>query len=185
MEGFPMTQAAVTAAACTALAAALAWMLSGLSKQPVRFPRGEARCCRALAAAQNLGVTIMSVLDDALARFTLFVKNVLNQVKVAKDLNDTQTARLAELQGALDAALADDAADKATIVNLQGQVNDLQSAVADQINAALDSLENPPAVEVEEVPVVVEEVPVVEEAPVVVEESVTGPVEESPSTPVE
>jgi hypothetical protein len=57
--------------------------------------------------------------------------------------------------------------------------------VADQINAALDSLENPPAVEVEEVPVVEEEVPVVEEAPVVVKESVTGPVEESPSTPVE
>lgn len=95
----------------------------------------------------------MSVVDDALARFTAFVQGVLAQVKATKDTNDAQTAKLAELQAALDVAVADDAADKATITALQGEVNSLQESVAAQINAAVDSLEHPPVAGVD-VPVV-------------------------------
>lgn len=162
-----MTEATVTALSCLLLLAALVAGLHALSKAGVPVETGEARCCRVLAAARKLGATPMTVLEDALARFTLFVRNVLNQVKVAKDLNDTQTARLAELQQRLDAALADDAADKATIVDLQGQINDLQSAVADQINATLDSLEHPPAVEEDTAPVDDAAVPAPEVPPAV------------------
>jgi hypothetical protein len=142
-----------------------------LSKSSARPPRSEG-WFHPLAAAQNLGVTLMAALDAALARFTAFVKGVVSQVTAAKDINDAQTVKLTELQVALDAALADDAADKASIANLQGEIANLQSAVADQINAALDSLENPPVEVVEEV-VVEEPVEVVE----VVEEEVVVPVE--------
>lgn len=125
-----------------------------LSKPVVRPSTGEGRRCPFLAAAQKLGATIMSVVDDALARVTSFVTKVLDQVKAAKETNDTQTAKLAELQVALDAAVADDAADKATITALQGEVNSLQDSVAAQINAVVDALENPPvAPVVEDVPV--------------------------------
>ena len=157
---------------CIGLVVVLLVGLHALSKAGVPVVKGEARRCRILATAQTLGVTLMSALDAALARFTAFVSGVLGQVNAAKDINDAQTAKLAELQVALDAALSDDAADKAEIANLQGEVANLQQAVADQINAALDSLENPPVEEAEEV--VVEE-PVVDE--VVVDEVV---VEETP-----
>ena len=139
---------------------------------------------RTFTAAHKLGVTLMSALDEALARFTSFAKNVLDQIKVARDTNDAQTLKLAELQVALDTALADDAADKAAIATLQSEISTLQDAVAAQINAAVDALETVPdpveEVPVEEVPVEevpVEEVPVVEEDEVPVEESTTPPVE--------
>jgi hypothetical protein len=93
----------------------------------------------------NLGGKIMSVIDEAIARFTAFTQGVLDQLKGAKTDNDLQTAKLAELQAALDKALADDNADKATIASLQADVSSLQDKVAAQINAAVDALANPPA----------------------------------------
>lgn len=87
---------------------------------------------------------IVSALDDALARFTAFVKDVVAQLTSAKETNDTQTGKLAELQAALDAALSDDAADKAAIAALQAEISDLQDKVAAQINAVVDSLQNAP-----------------------------------------
>jgi hypothetical protein len=164
---------------------------TSLSKPPVPPRKNEGRC-RLLTAAQSVGVSIMSVVDEALARLTAFVKNALDQLKAARGTNDSQTVKLAELQGALDVALSDDAADKAAITALQVEIATLQDAVAAQINAAVDSLENAP-VEVEAPVEVVEEAPVVEvEAPVeVVEEApvveVEAPVEvDTPvDTPVE
>jgi hypothetical protein len=176
----------------------------GLSKPKVRPGRNESRCCPALTAAQKLGATIMSVVDTALARFSEFVKSVLGKVKDAQESNDVQTAKLAELQAALDAATADDAADDAKIAELQSQVSGLQEEVAAKINAVVDALENPPVEAVEEAPVVEEsdpvveevveevpvvedaEVPVVEEDAVVVEEAVVvDPVEPTVGGPVE
>jgi hypothetical protein len=93
----------------------------------------------------NLGGKIMSVIDEAIARFTAFTQGVLDQLRGAKTDNDLQTAKLAELQAALDRALADDNADKATIASLQADVSSLQDRVAAQINAAVDALANPPA----------------------------------------
>ena len=122
----------------------------------------------------------MSVVDEALARLTTFVKNALDQLKAARGTNDAQTVKLAELQGALDVALADDNADKAAIAALQVEIATLQDSVAAQINAAVDSLENAPAapVEVVEVEVPVEEAPVVEvEVPVEVDTPVDTPVD--------
>jgi hypothetical protein len=135
---------------------------TSLSKPTVPAQKNEGRC-RLLTAAQSVGVSIMSVVDEALARLTTFVKNALDQVRAARDTNDAQTVKLAELQGALDVALADDNADKATIAALQTEIATLQDSVAAQINAAVDSLENAPAAPVVEAPVV--EAPVVE-APV-------------------
>lgn len=113
----------------------------------------------------NLGGKIMSVIDEAIARFTRFTQGVLDQLRGAKDANDAQTAKLAELQAALDAALADDAADKAAIDSLQAEVSSLQDEVAAKINAVVDTLENPPAAEpVVPVEGVAEGVLVVEEA---------------------
>lgn len=146
-----------------------------LSKTPLYFRIGE-------KFFALIGV-IMTALDNALARFTAFARGVLDQLKGAKEANDTQTGKLAELQAALDTALADDAADKATIAALQAEVSTLQDEVAAKINAAVDALENPPVVEepVVEEPVVEE--PVVEEVPVV--EDTTVVVDENGSTPVE
>ena len=146
-----------------------------LSKTPLYFRIGE-------KFFALIGV-IMTALDDALARFTAFARGVLDQLKGAKEANDTQTGKLAELQAALDTALADDAADKATIAALQAEVSTLQDEVAAKINAAVDALENPPVAEepVVEEPVVEE--PVVEEVPVV--EDTTVVVDETGSTPVE
>lgn len=146
----------------TALVLGLVVMLTtlrdhGLSKTTVRPPKSEGRCS-ALTTAQKLGAAIMSAVTAALARFTDFVTGVLDQVKSVRETNDAQTAKLVELQTALDAALADDAADKAAIANLQAEVANLQQEVADQINAAVDALENPPVAEpVEEEEVLVEE----------------------------
>lgn len=181
------------ALSCVGLVAVLLVGLHALSKADVPVITGEARCCRILATAQTLGVTLMAALDAALARFTAFVSGVLGQVTAAKDTNDAQTAKLAELQVALDAALSDDVADKAAITALQVEIANLQDTVAAQINAAVDALESAPApselVVVEEPvfeeapvvdevgPVVEEEVVFVEEVPVVVEEV---PVVESP-----
>lgn len=165
---------------------------TSLSKPSVPPRKNEGRC-RLLTAAQVVGVFIMSVVDEALARLTTFVKNALDQLKAARGTNDAQTVKLAELQGALDVALADDNADKAAIAALQVEVNTLQDSVAAQINAAVDSLENAPVVEVE-VPVdvdtpvdvpadvvvtdpVVEDVSVVEDTPVTVDETGGAPVE--------
>jgi len=144
---------------------------TSLSKPSVPPRRNEGRC-RLLTAAQVLGVFIMSVVDEALARLTTFVKNALDQLRAARDTNDAQTVKLAELQGALDVALADDNADKAAIAALQVEIATLQDSVAAKINAAVDSLENAPVVEV------VEEAPVVEvEVPVEVDTPVDTPVE--------
>lgn len=199
---------------CGALAAWLVLLLPtlrspGLSKPEVRPRKDEARTLfRAVAdTAAILGVHLMSALDDALARFTTFVKDVVAQLKVTRDTNDTQTGKLAELQAALDVALSDDAADKAAITALQVEIATLQDTVAAQINAAVDALESAPTpgelvvdevgpvveeevVFVEEVPVVVEEVPVVVEEPVVedevpVVEDTTVVVDESVVTDVE
>jgi hypothetical protein len=162
---------------------------TSLSNPSVPSPKCEGRCCRLIATAKNLGANFMSVLDDALARFTSFVTGVVAQLKAAGETNGTQTGKLAELQSALDAALADDSADKATIAALQAEVNTLQDSVAAQINAAIDSLQNPPAdvvspdpvvedvpVAVEDVPVVVEDVSVVEDTPATVDETGETPV---------
>jgi hypothetical protein len=152
---------------------------TSLSKPSVPSRRNEGRC-RLLTAAQVVGVFIMSVVDEALARLTTFVKNALDQLRAARDTNDAQTVKLAELQGALDVALADDNADKAAIAALQVEIATLQDSVAAKINAAVDSLENAPAAPVEEAPVVevVEEAPVVEvEVPVEVDTPVDTPVE--------
>ena len=97
---------------------------------------------------------LMTALDDALARFTAFVKAVSDQLKGAADTNETQTGKIAELQTALDAALSDDAADKAAIAALQAEINTLQDEVAAQINSAIDALANPlPVVDPIEPPV--------------------------------
>lgn len=175
------TATAFVVGGCLWLMLALIVGLHALSKADVPVVTGEARCCRVLTAAQKLGVKIMSVVDAALARFSAFVTGVLAQVKVAKETNDAQTAKLAELQAALAAAQADDAADKAAIANLQAEVDNLQSKVADQINAAIDALENPP-VEEEAVEEVVVEAPV-ETDPV--EEAVVVSDEVTPDAPVE
>ena len=55
----------------------------------------------------KLGGKIMSVIDEAIARFTTFTQGVLAQLKGAKDSNDLQTGKLTELQTALDAARGD------------------------------------------------------------------------------
>lgn len=97
---------------------------------------------------------LMTALDDALARFTAFVKAVADQLKGAADTNETQTGKIAELQTALDAALSDDAADKAAIASLQAEIASLQDEVAAQINSAIDALSNPlPVVDPVEPPV--------------------------------
>lgn len=148
---------------------------------------------------QKLGATIMTVVDEALKRLDAFVKAILEQVKGVKDTNDTQTAKLAELEAALAAATSDDAADTAKIAELQAEVSTLQESVAEQINAVVDTLETvtvaaPPPVETPVFPVIpggfevpatpiIEEVPVVEapavvETPVVEEVVVEAPVVE-------
>jgi hypothetical protein len=122
----------------------------------------------------KLGGKIMSVIDEAIARFTTFTQGVLAQLKGAKDSNDLQTGKLTELQAALDQALSDDNADKATISSLQAEISSLQDQVAAQINAAVDALQSPPAdvTPVEPTPVVDAPVvdvpvePVVDPAPV-------------------
>lgn len=150
----------------------------GLPKTRFRPRRGE-------KLFGVLGV-IMSVLDDALARFTTFVKDVVDQLKNARNTNDTQTGKLAELQSALDVALSDDAEDKATISRLQSEIGSLQESVAAQINAAVDALENAPAPADLVVAEPVAE-PVVEESPVEVPvtEDTPAPVEEAGDAPVE
>ncbi len=158
-------------------------MLTTLRDQEVQKPSLRSRIGDTMY--KFLGV-IMTALDTALARFTAFATGVLAQLRGAKEANDAQTGKLAELQVALDTALADDAADKAAINALQAEVSTLQDEVAAKINAAVDSLENAPVVEVVEEPVVeVVEEPVVEvvEEPVVEEpvvEEVTEPVVEEP-----
>jgi len=151
---------------------------TSLSKPTVPPRKNEGRC-RLSTAAQSVGVSIMSVVDEALARLTTFVKNALDQVRAARDTNDAQTVKLAELQGALDVALADDNADKATIAALQTEIATLQDSVAAQINAAVDSLENAPAAPVEVVEV---EVPVEVDTPV--DTPVDVPVDVVVDTPV-
>ena len=158
------------------LVAALATLRDddGLSKAGDRPVKDEGVWRRLLTAAHVLGVRIVSALDDALARVATFVKDVVTQLKAAKSTNDTQTGKLAELEAALGVALSDDAADKAQIAALQAEIGSLQESVAAQINAAVDALQNPPAVE---------EAPVVEspaEAPVQ-ENPVEAPADETPA----
>lgn len=141
------------------------YLLAGLRAEE-GLPKRAVRPRRSEKLLTTLGV-IMTVLDDALARFTAFVKDVAAQLTGAKEANDAQTAKLAELQAQLEAALADDAADSAAIAELQGQVTSLQDEVAAKINAALDAVANAPV----EVPV---EEPVTEEP--VVEASAEEPV---------
>lgn len=102
---------------------------------------------RVFGTVQILGVFIMSALETALARLNTFVRDVVAQLGVARDTNTLQTEKLAELQAKLDVALSDDAEDKAAIAALQSEITSLQDAVAAQINAAIDSLENAPAAE--------------------------------------
>ena len=111
---------------------------------PKRRPRPR-MCDRPFGLAGLVGV-IMSALDDALARFTAFVKDVVGQLTATKDTNTEQTGKIAELQAALDAALSDDATDKAAINALQAEIAGLQDSVAAQIDATLDALANPPVV---------------------------------------
>lgn len=119
------------------LVAALATLRGDdLSNTPAR-PR---RCDRLF----GLTGVLMTALDDALARFTAFVKDVVGQLTATKDTNAEQTGKIAELQAALDAALSDDAADKAAISALQAEIAGLQDKVAAQIDATLDALANPP-----------------------------------------
>ena len=138
---------------CSWLALVLVVLLSGL-----RDSRG----------VWNLGGKIMSVIDEAIARFTAFTQAVLADLKGAKEANDAQTGKLAELQAALDAATADDEVDKATIAVLKAEVDTLQESVAAKINSAVDALENPVAeVPADEEPVVEEPVVPVDDVPVV------------------
>lgn len=183
---------------CLWLALVLIVGLHALSKADVPVSKGEAWCCRVLNPARILGVKIMSVVDEALARLTTFIKNVSTQLVAARQTNAVQTGKLNELQLALETALSDDAADKARIAALQVEISELQNSVAAQINAVVDALENPPLETpvVEEAPVV-EETPVVEEAPVVEEvaeeaaeevvvvEDTAPPVDGSADSPVE
>lgn len=135
---------------------------------PKRRPRPR-MCDRPFGLAGLVGV-IMSALDDALARFTAFVKDVVAQLTATKDTNDTQTGKIAELQVALDAALSDDAADAAAINALQAEIANLQESVAAQINSAIDALQNPiPAVDPVDPPVTPDiTVPPIDAGPVVV-----------------
>lgn len=120
--------------------AALTSFDDGLPKRPARPRRGD-------RLFGIIGV-LMTALDDALARFTAFVKDVVDQLTNTRDTNDTQTGKIAELQVALDAALSDDATDKAAITELQAEIASLQDSVAAQINSAIDALQNPiPAVD--------------------------------------
>lgn len=129
---------------CSWLFLVLVVLLAGLrSERPLEF-------------LHQLGGKIMSVIDEAIARFTQFTQGVLDQLKGAKVANDAQTAKLAELEAALSVALSDDAADKAAITELQAEVSSLQDEVAAKINAAVDTLQSPPA-EVPPVEPVVEE----------------------------
>lgn len=93
----------------------------------------------------TLGAT-MTALDAALDRFTSFVRDVVGQLTATKDVNAEQTGKIAELQAALDAALSDDAADKASIDALREEVATLQDEVAAKINETLDTLANAPTV---------------------------------------
>lgn len=185
-----LIDAAIVALACVPLLIFLIGGLATLSKAALPRVKGEETSPSLFSATRKLGARIMSVLDDALARFTAFVQGVLDQVKAARETNDAQTAKLTELQDALNVALADDADDKATIANLQAEIANLQSEIADRINAAVDALENVPAPveETVDAPVVdevidevVEEIPFTEEVAseevVVVDETA----EETPS----
>ena len=119
------------------LVAALATLRGDdLSNAPAR----SRRCDRLF----GLTGVLMTALDDALARFTAFVKDVVGQLTATKDTNAEQTGKIAELQAKLDAALSDDAADKAAISALQAEIAGLQDKVAAQIDATLDALANPP-----------------------------------------
>jgi hypothetical protein len=148
------------------LAALITAFDDGLPNRPDRPRRGD-------YLSRILGA-IMAALEDALARFTAFVKDVVGQLTATRDTNDAQTGKIAELQSALDAALSDDAADKASISALQSEIASLQDSVAAQIDATLDALANPPVavgpVEVTEPVEVVD--PVVEPETVVVDEPV-------------
>lgn len=146
-------------------------MLATLRDAGMQKPRSRPRISDRLFGLVGLVGVMMSALDDALARFTAFVKDVVGQLTATKDTNDAQTGKIAELQAALDAALSDDASDKAAINALQAEIAGLQDSVAAQIDATLDALANPP---VEEVPAPVEEpvVVVVDEPVVVVDEPV-------------
>lgn len=190
-------EAWVTVIVCVGWLVLFGYLLMGLRSEeslpkPPRRPRRCEGCVsRLLAAATTLGAAIVSALDDALARVTNFVKDVVTQLTGAKEANDAQTAKLAELEVALSTALADDNADKAAIAALQAEVSSLQDEVAAKINAAVDALENAPTAEevvvVEETPVseelvVVDEpvdevVPVSEDTIVVVDEAGEAPVE--------
>ena len=135
---------------------------------------------------RKLGATIMTVVDEALKRLDAFVKAVLEQVKGVKDTNDTQTAKLAELQAALDAATSDDKADKAAIAALQAEVSTLQTSVADQINAVVDTLEGvtvtvPPVVAPVDPGFEVPVTPIVEPTPVVDAPVAADPVVDAPA----
>ena len=155
----------------------LVYVLTGLrgeeemSTRPARPGKCDRPCCRAWTTITALGATLMSALDDALARVTTFVKDVVAQLTAAKTTNDTQTGKLAELQAALDVALSDDAADKAAIAALQAEISTLQDSVAAQINAAVDALQAVPA-PVEEAVAAEAEVAVVEPVSEVTEPAV-------------
>lgn len=148
----------------------------GMPKGPAASSRSGGVFAAPFRPLRKLGVTIMTVVDEALKRLDAFVKTVLESVKGVKQTNDTQTAKLAELQAALDAATSDDATDKAAIAALQAEVSTLQDSVASQINAVVDTLESVTVAPVAETPVV--EVPA--EVPVEVPaETVTeAPVDE-------
>lgn len=161
--GFEATTTVVVLVSWLAL---LVYLLAGLRDEE-SLPKPPARPRMSETMLKILGV-IMSALDDALARFTAFVKDVAAQLTGAKEANDTQTGKLAELQAALDAALSDDAADKSAISALQAEVSSLQDEVAAKINAAVDAVANAQ---------VTDEVSVTTDTPAAVDETGDAPVE--------
>ena len=178
-----LTESIITAVLCISWISLIVILLPSLSEPDLSKPgvqpqTSEDRRCPlrgVFTAAQKLGAHIMSVVDEALARLTSFVNGVLGQVKAAKDTNDAQTAKLAELQAKLDTATSDDEADKAAIATLKAEIDTLQASVAAQINAAVDALENPPVVDA----------PVAVDVAAPVEAPVEAPVDETPAAPVE
>lgn len=178
-------EAVATVVVCTVWLLVFAWLLAGLRNQEMPKPQDRPSKGEGIPVLRfifTLGATIMSALESALARLNTFVRDVVTQLGVARDTNATQTEKLTELQAKLEVALSDDDADKAAIVALQNEVSSLQDAVAAQINAAIDSLENVPAAEDVVADSPVEEAPVEDEVSdelVVVEDE--APIEDKPA----
>lgn len=128
----------------------------------------------------------MSTVDEAIGRFTTWGQSVLAQLKSAQESNASQTELIAQLNDRISQLTANDESDAAEIARLQGEIDTLQNDIAAKINAAVDSLENPPAPEEPSDPVTPEEpsepeVPVDPETPAEPEVPSEGGGGETPS----